>query len=89
MKPKLRGIIFLFLCIYLLAACGGGSDEDNIGGGGDSNVAEYTVIGCPPDLPPKGRFAPSVSSLLAKDERGLLTAPFDEIVIHATVRDAT
>lgn len=26
--------------------------------------------------------------LLAKDERGLLTAPFDEIVIHATVRDA-
>jgi predicted transcriptional regulator len=26
--------------------------------------------------------------LLAKDERGRLTAPFDEIVIHATVRDA-
>jgi len=26
--------------------------------------------------------------LLEKDERGRLTAPFDEIVIHATVRDA-
>jgi len=26
--------------------------------------------------------------LLEKNERGQLTAPFDEIVIHATVRDA-
>lgn len=26
--------------------------------------------------------------LLSKDEAGRLTAPFDEIVIHATVRDA-
>ena len=26
--------------------------------------------------------------LLAKDQAGYLTAPFDEIVIHATVRDA-
>jgi predicted transcriptional regulator len=26
--------------------------------------------------------------LLEKNERGWLTAPFDEIVIHATVRDA-